>query len=142
MYVFPTVRGFGINLNLFTALIGSIIVGLGIDFGIHMTERIREGGTTIQAVRNAISTSGMSFTEATITMLAGLATVFTIPIPSIWEFITMIDILLILSVLAALFLLPAVYIVIIGAEAPERIAAPAAAQHAAESARSSMGSEG
>jgi predicted RND superfamily exporter protein len=101
------------DLNLFTALIGSIIVGIGIDFGIHMTERIREGGVTHPAVARAVETSGGSFIEATVTMLFGLSAVFVINIPAIREFILMIMILLTASMLAAILVLPAIYSVFI-----------------------------
>lgn len=103
------------ELNLFTAVIGSIIVGIGIDFGIHMTERIRERGLNIDGIRYGVSTSGMAFVEATVTMVAGLSAVFLVNIPAIQEFILLIMILLIYSVIGALFILPAIYTVIVRA---------------------------
>ena len=109
------------ELNLFTAVIGSIIVGIGIDFGIHMTERIRERGMNLEGVRYGVATSGMAFIEATVTMIAGLAAVFLVNIPAIQEFILLIMILLIYSVMGALFVLTAIYSIIIRArEARER----------------------
>jgi len=104
------------ELNLFSAVIGSIIVGIGIDFGIHMTERIRESGLTIDGIRHGVSTSGMAFVEATVTMIGGLAAVFLINIPAIQEFILLVMILLTYSVLGALFLLPAIYSFIVSAK--------------------------
>jgi len=103
------------ELNLFTAVIGSIIVGIGIDFGIHMTERIRERGFTLEGIRYGVSTSGMAFVEATVTMLGGLSAVFLVNIPAIQEFILLIMILLIYSVIGALFILPAIYTLIVRA---------------------------
>jgi predicted RND superfamily exporter protein len=101
------------ELNLFTAVIGSIIVGIGIDFGIHMTERIREVGLNMEGIRNGVATSGMAFVEATVTMIAGLAAVFLVNIPAIQEFILLVMILLVYSVLGALFILTAIYAIII-----------------------------
>lgn len=101
------------ELNLFSAVIGSIIVGIGIDFGIHMTERIRERGMNIDGIRHGVSTSGMAFVEATVTMIGGLSAVFLINIPAIQEFILLVMILLTYSVLGALFLLPAIYAIIV-----------------------------
>jgi predicted RND superfamily exporter protein len=101
------------ELNLFTAVIGSIIVGIGIDFGIHMTERIRETGFTLEGVRHGVATSGMAFIEATVTMIGGLAAVFLVNIPAIQEFILLVMILLVYSVIGALFVLTAIYTIMI-----------------------------
>jgi len=104
------------ELNLFTAVIGSIIVGIGIDFGIHMTERIRERGMKLDGVRHGVATSGMAFVEATATMIGGLSAVFLINIPAIQEFILLVMLLLVYSVLGALFILPAIYTILIRAK--------------------------
>jgi predicted RND superfamily exporter protein len=101
------------ELNLFTAVIGSIIVGIGIDFGIHMTERIRERGLTLDGIRHGVATSGMAFVEATVTMIGGLSAVFLINIPAIQEFILLVMILLTYSVIGALFILTAIYTIIV-----------------------------
>jgi predicted RND superfamily exporter protein len=101
------------ELNLFSAVIGSIIVGIGIDFGIHMTERIREHGFNLDGIRNGVATSGMAFVEATVTMIGGLSAVFLIEIPAIQEFILLVMILLTYSVLGALFVLTAIYTIIV-----------------------------
>jgi predicted RND superfamily exporter protein len=99
----------GIDLNLITAMIGSIIVGVGIDFGIHMTERIRESGEDFPGIRKSVETSGFTFFEATATIVAGLLSIFLINIQSIQEFITMVIILLVFSMVGAVLLLPAIY---------------------------------
>ena len=72
----------GIDLNLVTAMIGSIIVGVGIDFGIHMTERVREAGEDFAGIRKSVETSGFTFLEATVTIVAGLLSVMLINIRS------------------------------------------------------------
>ncbi len=99
----------GIDLNLITAMIGSIIVGIGIDYGIHMTERIRESGEDFPGIRKSVETSGFTFFEATATIVAGLLSIFLINIQSIQEFITMVIILLVFSMIGAVLLLPAIY---------------------------------
>jgi predicted RND superfamily exporter protein len=99
----------GIDLNLITAMIGSIIVGVGIDFGIHMTERIRESGENVTGIKKAVETSGFTFLETTATIVAGLLSIFLINIRSIQEFITMVIILLVFSMLGAMLILPSIY---------------------------------
>ena len=97
------------DLNLFTALIGSIVIGIGVDFAIHITERIREKNFSLDSVRYATETSGWSFIESTTTMVMGLTAVFLINIPSIREFILLIMILLVFSAYSAIFLLTSLY---------------------------------
>ena len=105
----PGQNMFSGDLNLFTALIGSIIVGTGVDFSIHITERVREKGLSLEGVRYAVETSGWSFIEATTTMIMGLTAVFLVNIPSIREFILLIMILLAFSAYSAIFILPSIY---------------------------------
>jgi predicted RND superfamily exporter protein len=97
------------DLNLFTALIGSIIAGTGVDFSIHITERIRQKNMQVEGVVWAAETSGWSFIEATVTMIMGMTAVFLINIPSIREFILLIMILLAFSAYCAIFVLTSVY---------------------------------
>jgi len=97
------------TLNLFTATIGSIITGIGIDFGIHITQRVREKGMGRDAVKYAVSTSGMSFIESTSTMMGGLIPMMLIPIPIIKEFVVLVVVLLVFSACGAIFVLPAIY---------------------------------
>ncbi|MCK4718796.1 MAG: MMPL family transporter, partial [Thermoplasmata archaeon] len=104
-----TLRLFGMDLNLLTGMVGSIIVGIGIDFGIHMTERIRERGETIRNVKYAVETSGMSFFESTVTVLLGMSSALLAGIPSANQFVYMIAFLFALCMLGAMILLPAIY---------------------------------
>jgi len=97
------------DLNLFSAMLGSIIIGLGIDFAIHMTETIREKGTTLRAVTHGVSTTGRSFIETTITMIAGIMAIFFVNIVSVREFIVLIILLLVYSMVAGLIVLPALF---------------------------------
>jgi predicted RND superfamily exporter protein len=97
------------SLNLFTATIGSIITGIGIDFGIHITQRVREKGMSREGVAYAVSTSGLSFIESTTTMICGLVPMMLIPIPIIKEFVILVTVLLIFSAAGAILVLPAIY---------------------------------
>jgi predicted RND superfamily exporter protein len=98
-----------VTLSLVTVMIGSILVGVGIDFSIHIANRIREQGGTIEAVREACTTTGMSLIEAVFVTCLGLATAFFIPIPALKPFVLTIIILLIVAASSALLLLPAIF---------------------------------
>ena len=98
-----------VELSLVTVMIGSILVGVGVDFSIHIANRVRELGGDIDAIRIAASSTGMSLVEAACCTLAGLACALLIPIPAIKPFIFTIMILLVVAAISALLLLPAIY---------------------------------
>lgn len=99
-----------VPLSLVTVMIGSILVGVGVDFSIHIANRIRELGGGIQAIRSAAVGTGMSLFEAAVVTSLGMFTAYDIPIPEITPFITVILILLWVAAASALILLPAIFI--------------------------------
>jgi|TARA_B100001964_G_scaffold186672_1_gene207366 predicted RND superfamily exporter protein len=99
----------GVTLSLVTVMIGSILVGVGIDFSIHIANRVKELGGTIEAIRTSCASTGMSLFEATTVTAAGLTCAYGIPIEAITPFVTVIIILLIIAALSALLLLPAIF---------------------------------
>ena len=99
----------GVSLSLVTVMIGSILVGVGIDFSIHIANRVKELGGTIDAIRTSCASTGMSLFEATTVTAAGLTCAYGIPIEAITPFVTVIIILLIIAALSSLLLLPAIY---------------------------------
>jgi predicted RND superfamily exporter protein len=74
-----------------------------------MTERIRETGEDFPGIKKAVQTSGFTFLEATATIVAGMLSIYFINIRSIQEFITMIILLLIFSMVGAMLILPSIY---------------------------------
>jgi predicted RND superfamily exporter protein len=99
----------GVTLSLVTVMIGSILVGVGIDFSIHIANRVKELGGSLDAIRTSCASTGMSLFEATTVTAAGLTCAYGIPIDAIEPFVTVIIILLIIAALSALLLLPAIY---------------------------------
>ena len=91
-------------------MIGSILVGVGVDFSIHISNRIKELGGGIQAIRSAAVGTGMSLFEAAVVTSLGMFTAYSIPIPEIKPFITVILILLWVAAASALILLPAIFV--------------------------------
>ena len=108
-----TFRMLNMDLNLLTALIGSIIVGIGIDFSIHVTKHILDEGIGLESIRRTVESIGFSFFEATLTVIVGITAVFVANIPSINQFVIMIMVLLTYSMIAALILLPAIYAIVV-----------------------------
>ncbi|HJM54958.1 MAG TPA: MMPL family transporter, partial [Poseidonia sp.] len=99
-----------VPLSLVTVMIGSILVGVGVDFSIHIANRIRELGGGIQAIRSAAVGTGMSLFEAAVVTSLGMFAAYDIPIPEIRPFITVILILLWVAAASALILLPAIFV--------------------------------
>ena len=105
----------GVQLSLVTVMIGSILVGVGVDFSIHIANRVRELGGNLDAIKSACASTGMSLFEATTVTAAGMTCAFGINIPAIKPFITVIIVLLIIAAISALILLPAIYAVMVKA---------------------------
>ena len=103
----------GQPLSLVTVMIGSIVIGVGIDFSIHITQRVIEGGMNMPSVYNAIAKTAQTLAEATLVTLVGLTAAFAIKISALWWFVFIIVVLLIASMISAMFLLPALYSLII-----------------------------
>jgi predicted RND superfamily exporter protein len=98
-----------VDLSLVTVMIGSILVGVGVDFSIHIANRVRELGGTLDAIRTACASTGMSLAEAAASTIAGLACALLIPIPALKPFVLTIMVLLAVAAISALLLLPAIY---------------------------------
>ena len=100
----------GVDLSLVTVMIGSILVGVGVDFSIHIANRIRELGGGIEAIRISTVSTGMSLFEAATVTTLGMITAYLIPIPEIKPFVTVVIILLWIAAASALILLPAIFV--------------------------------
>ena len=99
----------GVSLSLVTVMIGSILVGVGIDFSIHIANRVKELGGSLDSIRTACASTGMSLFEATTVTAMGMTCAYKIPIDAITPFVTVIIVLLVIAALSALLLLPAIY---------------------------------
>ncbi|MEC9332961.1 MAG: MMPL family transporter [Candidatus Thermoplasmatota archaeon] len=99
----------GQALSLVTVMIGSIVIGVGIDFSIHITQRVIEGGINMPSIYNATAKTAQTLAEATAVTLVGLTAAFFINISALGWFVFIIVVLLIASMISAMFLLPALY---------------------------------
>ena len=101
----------GASLNMLTAMIGSIVIGSGIDFGVHISQRIKEEGETIEGVKRAVQHTGQSILEANMTTVLGLSGGLIV----LWfrGFFGVLLALLLYSMFAGMIVLPAVYSIFI-----------------------------
>jgi len=104
---------FDIPLSVVTISIASIMIGIGIDYGIHISQRVREemalGKAKMDAVADAIEKTGLSLVEAACTTVAGLVSVYFVDIPVLQQFGTIVILMTIFSLIAAIFILPVFY---------------------------------
>ncbi len=98
-----------VTLSLVTVMIGSILVGVGVDFSIHIANRVKKLCGTLDAIQTSCASTGLSLFEATVVTASGMTCAYLIPIPALKPFITVIIILLVVAALSALLLLPAIY---------------------------------
>jgi predicted RND superfamily exporter protein len=105
--------GTSIALSPVTITIASIMIGIGIDYGIHITHRFREelrrGLSKIEATKTAIEKTGLSLLEAAMTTVFGMASIYFIGISALSEFVTVIIFMTSMSFIAAALLLPMFY---------------------------------
>jgi uncharacterized protein len=103
-----------------------LLIGLGVDYGIHLTSRYRdemgEGATVDNGMRTAIGTVGIALALATITTAIGFLTNIVNPIPALRDFGILAAIGIVVSFLLMLTFVPALRILLDRrAEAGDRI---------------------
>ncbi len=76
--------------NELVQILPILIIGLGVDYGIHMTSRYREeitaGNDVSESVRHSIRTVGVALVLATLTTVVGFLTNLISPVPALAEF--------------------------------------------------------
>jgi predicted RND superfamily exporter protein len=106
----------GITINVITATIGAIAVGVGIDFSTHFTvlfrEEFRDEPSRFPALRRAgEGTRGATLLSA-ITSIIGLCVMATAPTPIFSSFGELMAMMILLAVVVALLELPSLLIAV------------------------------
>ncbi len=93
-----------------------LLIGLGVDYGIHLTSRYREeigeGLDVTASIRRAINTSGIALTLATVTTVIGFLTNVTNPVPALKDFGILSAVGIFASFLLMLTFVPALRLVL------------------------------
>ena len=97
-----------VNVNIFTAMIGTIVFGIGVDDSIHVMHRIREEGETPTGIANAIEETGQTIFETTATTVGGIAAGFIAAFPGLENFFMIMCLLIFCAFITSAFLLPAI----------------------------------
>jgi hypothetical protein len=96
-----------VNVNIFTAMIGTIVFGIGVDDAIHVMHRIQEEGETAIGISHTIEKTGQTIFETTATTVAGLGAGFFVAFPGLENFFILMMTLICFAFLTSVFLLPA-----------------------------------
>lgn len=76
--------------NQIVQILPILIIGLGVDYGIHMTSRYREelaaGNDVPESIRHAIRTVGVALVLATLATMVGFLTNIVSPVPALADF--------------------------------------------------------
>ena len=104
-----------VNVNIFTAMIGTIVFGIGVDDSIHIMHRIQEEGETPTGIANSIEETGQTIFETTITTVAGISAGFLPGWIFGWDgfaglenFFILMCLLIFFAFITSTFLMPAV----------------------------------
>ena len=101
-----------IPLNVATITVSSIAIGVGIDFAVHITERVREEITRrsgLQAIKVTLSRKSPSLAEATIALIGGGIPIFLMEYEMISQFIMLVLFMLVFACISAILSLAAIY---------------------------------
>ena len=96
-----------VNVNIFTAMIGTIVFGIGVDDAIHVMHRIQEEGESAVGISRSIESTGQTIFETTVTTVAGLGAGFFVAFPGLVNFFMLMMLLIFFAFLTSVFLLPA-----------------------------------
>jgi predicted RND superfamily exporter protein len=107
LYAFMYVAGF--TLNLVTATIGAISIGVGIDYAIHYTMRFREelaSGDRVVAVQRAGASTGTALLGSALSSVVGFTVLSFAPMPLFASYGLLTAVMIVLAAAAALIVLP------------------------------------
>lgn len=108
LYGFMFVMGY--HLNMMTATIAAISIGVGIDFSIHFTERfrqeLRKGPDKKIALLATARSTGMALFGTALSTSLGFAVIAFAPMPMFSTFGLLTAVMIVLSFFMALFVLP------------------------------------
>jgi len=118
LVVFGTMGWTGLPLDVVTVLIGSVSIGIGIDYAIHFANRFRaetaRGMTPRMAVRETIETTGRAIVINAATVACGFLVLVFADLVPLQQFGVLVALTMVSSGLGALTLLPAAILLFAG----------------------------
>jgi len=106
----------GIELDIVTALLSSVSIGLGVDFTIHLFWRLKfelqQDADWKQAIRNSLKGTGRGITINAFSVMIGFSVLLFSSFPFVRSFGILIILSLLLCLMSALLLLPAICLLV------------------------------
>jgi predicted RND superfamily exporter protein len=116
--IYAFMATFGYTVNVVTATIAAIAVGVGIDFSTHFTARFREEmGVTedrLEAVRVAGVGTGGALVLSALTSVLGFLVMALAPTPIFATFGILTAVMIVLSLMVAILVLPSMLVLVSG----------------------------
>lgn len=110
LWILGTMWVLGLTINVLTAMIASLAIGIGVPFGIHITNRFLEDrrryGDTVVAVRQTVVHTGGAVFGSAATTAAGFGVLYLSSVMPIRQFGAVVAITIIYSLLAAVLIQP------------------------------------
>ncbi len=122
--VYAFMATFGYTVNVVTATIAAIAVGVGIDFSTHFTARYREelgvDGSRLDAVRRTGAGTGGALVLSAVTSVLGFTVMAMAPTPIFATFGVLTAVMIVLSLAVALLVLPSL-LVLVSTDSPQPV---------------------
>jgi predicted RND superfamily exporter protein len=101
-----------ISLDVATIMVSSVAIGAGIDFSVHITQRVRDElkeKSALEAIKIAVTRKSIPLVESTLALVVGGIPVLLMDYRLIWQFILITLAMLVFACVAALFGLSSIY---------------------------------
>lgn len=99
-----------VPLNFLTALLVSLVIGIGIDYSIHLSDRfadeLADGRTVVDALRTAVVGTGGALLGSMLTSVSAFAGMLLHPDPSFQNFATLVILAMLGAFIASVVVLP------------------------------------
>ena len=114
LYAFMYVAGF--SINIVTATIGAVSIGIGIDFAIHYTMRYREEltatGVRLDAVRRASKGTGVALLASAASSVIGFGILSFAPMPLFASYGLLTAVMIAMAAVTTLLVLPSLLVMV------------------------------
>ncbi len=110
-WLYGAMQALGYSINVVTAIIGAVSVGIGIDYATHLTHRFVEEyehtAEPVEAARRAGAGTGVALLGSSATSVAGFGALTFAPMPMFASYGVLTVVMISLALVAAIVVLPA-----------------------------------
>jgi predicted RND superfamily exporter protein len=110
IWILGTMYLLGISLNIMTLMVTSLTIGIGVDYGIHISHRfgedIGEFDNISDAIHNTVTHTGLALFGGATTTIAGFGLIGFASMPPIAQFGLITALTILYSSIASVFVLP------------------------------------